>query len=307
MTHANKALGVYIAINENEDDKIKHLTALLQKFGHPLRTAKCEKSASMYTLQYSLMKTFEYPMTVTQLDERTWTDILRPTLTSALHKAGISMNFPRGLLFGPAHFQGYQLQHPYFTQEISHITPLLQKSVQNSQTGQLLRLTAGWFRLELGFPFELGTTLYKHFDSYVSDCWYKSLWKFCSRHPITICEDFPNATLLRKHDQLLMQAFVSAGFCGQELSWLNTIPMAIKAISSLADIVTADESAITHQIYLLKHSNGLCDSFDWLLPPPGDWPSAFVALWIRAFRACFVKPFGIPISKTLLQVAKLGS
>ena len=71
----------------NEDAEIKYLTVLSEKFINQLRTAKCEKNASIYTLQYSLMKIFEYPMIVTQLDEGTWSKILSPTLTAALHKA----------------------------------------------------------------------------------------------------------------------------------------------------------------------------------------------------------------------------
>ena len=231
----------------------------------------------MYTLQYSLMKTFEYPMFATQLDESTRTAILCQTLQAALHKAGMSMSFPRDVLFGPALFQGYQLQHPYFTQEISHITTLLQKSVRNSQTGQLQRLTAECFRLELGIPFELGSTPYKPFDSYATDCWYKSLWKFAAEHPIKIHEDYSNVTLLREGDQFLMQAFVDNGFRDQELSCLNTMQMAIKAIG-LADIVTADGSAISHRADLLKHSNGLHDSLDWPRPPPGEWSTPFINL-----------------------------
>ena len=100
----------------NEEAEIRHLTLLSEKFGPQLKTAKCEKNASMYTLQYSLGKTFEYPMAVTQLDESTWSKILRPTLTAALHKAGMSMNFSMDVIFGPALFQGYQIQHPFFTQ-----------------------------------------------------------------------------------------------------------------------------------------------------------------------------------------------
>ena len=106
------------------------------------------------------------------------------------------------------------------------------------------------FRLELGIPFELGTTPYKPFDSYVTDCWYKSLYRFTAKHPINIHKNYPNATLLREDDQFLMQAFVDNRFQGQEPSWLNTMGMAIKAIR-LADIVTADGSAISHQAYLL--------------------------------------------------------
>ena len=65
-----------------------------------------------------------------------------------------------------------------------------------------------------------------------------------------------------------MQAFVTGGFRGRELCWLNTMRMALEAIS-LADIVTADGRAITQQAYLLKHANGLRDDFDWPRAPPG--------------------------------------
>ena len=102
-----------------------------------------------------------------------------------------------------------------------------------------------------------------------------------------------------------MQAFVSNGFRGQELSWLNTMRMFIKAIS-LAGIVTANGSVVTHQAYLFKHSNGLCDSFDWWPHPlPGEWSPSFVNLWVRALKSCFIDPFGIPSSWALLQVVKL--
>ena len=103
-----------------------------------------------------------------------------------------------------------------------------------------------------------------------------------------------------------MQAFADNGFRGQEFEWLNIMRMAIKAIS-LADIVTADGTVITYQSYLLKHSNGLRDSFDWPRSPPGEWSTAFTNLWVRALKRCFIASFGIPTSRTLLQAAKLGS
>ena len=69
VSHANKTLGVYIAMDGNEEAEIENLTTLPEKFGHQLRTARCEKNASMYTLQYlniqwlqhSLMKSTGQP------------------------------------------------------------------------------------------------------------------------------------------------------------------------------------------------------------------------------------------------------
>ena len=102
-----------------------------------------------------------------------------------------------------------------------------------------------------------------------------------------------------------MQTIVDHRFCGQDLSWFNTMRMAIKALS-LADIVTADDKAITHQAYLLKHSNGLHDSFDWSRFPPVVWSPPFINLWVQALKSCFTEPFGIPNSRTLMQVSTLG-
>ena len=83
--------------------------------------------------------------------------------------------------------------------------------------------------LELGIPLDLGSTPYKPFASYATDCWYKILWKFAAEHLIQIHEDYPNVSLLREGDQFLMQAFVNNGFRGQDLSWFNTMRMAINS------------------------------------------------------------------------------
>ena len=85
--------------------------------------------------------------------------------------------------------------------------------MRSSQTGQLLRVTAERFRLELGIPSQLGLTPYKPFASYVTDCWYKTtIWKLAAEYPIQIHEDYPNVSIMREGDQFLMHAFVDNGF-----------------------------------------------------------------------------------------------
>ena len=46
----------------------------------------------------------------------------------------------------------------------------LQESVSLSQIGQLLRSTAEAFRLEIGFPFTLGTVDFRIGSEYTTDC-----------------------------------------------------------------------------------------------------------------------------------------
>jgi len=71
VSYADKTLGVHIAMDGNKDAEIVYLTKVSATFGQQLRTAKCEKNAAIYALQFSLMKPLEYPMVVTQLDEAT--------------------------------------------------------------------------------------------------------------------------------------------------------------------------------------------------------------------------------------------
>ena len=68
---------------------------------------------------------------------------------------------------------------------------LFQESVSQSQTGILLRACAEAFRVEIEIPFSLTKTKYdrKTFMYYVTDCWYKKLWKFMSLLELYSCLD----------------------------------------------------------------------------------------------------------------------
>ena len=125
--------------------------------------------------------------------------------------------------------------HPFFLQEISHISTHLQESVRNSQTGSLLRLTAETFcLLELGLPFKLGDIPYSPYSNYITpSCWYSHLWKFFSAHPLEAHEDYPELQPLRMGEQFLIQLFVEAGYRGENLRQLNIMRMAIKAVTLL--------------------------------------------------------------------------
>ena len=112
----------------------------------------------------------------------------------------MAKNFPRSVLFGPGKFQGLNVYHPYFLQEIIHIQTLFQESLRNSQTGRLLRANTEAFRIDISVPFSLSVTPYDReiFAYYTTDGWYKSMWKFASRNEfkIRIKEDFIDLPLL---------------------------------------------------------------------------------------------------------------
>jgi len=191
VDYAEKTLGVFVSMDGNENAEKNYLREQSITFAEQMKTSKANKNACMYTYTASFMKTMEYPMAVTQFLEAEWTRIVAPALQNSLQKGGMSKTFTRAVFYGPDHYQGFNVMHPYFNQEITHITTHVQESVNGSQTGKLLQGSAEAFRLELGLPFTLGTVKYDLVAPYLSDCWYKHLFKFVSKQPLEIIEDYP--------------------------------------------------------------------------------------------------------------------
>ena len=174
--------------------------------------------------------------------------------------------------FGPEKFQGLNVYHPYFLQEIIHIQTLFQESLRNSQTGRLLRANAEAFRIDIGVPFSLLDTPYdkETFAYYTTDRWYKSMWKFASsnKFDIRIKEDFIDLPLLRHNDVPLMTVF-SRTYKYLDLKTLNYVRKFLKAYS-LADITTIDGKNISHLAYTVEKSNNLRNL---------TWPRNPVMMW----------------------------
>ena len=72
-----------------------------------------------------------------------------------MNSAGMVRNMPHTIFYfyGPEKYQGLNVYHPYFLQEITHVMILIQESVSQSQTGIILRACAEAFRVEIGIPF----------------------------------------------------------------------------------------------------------------------------------------------------------
>ena len=123
----------------NEQAEKHYLREQSVTFADQMKTSKTNKNDCMYTYTASFIKTMEYPMAVAQFSEAEWTHIVAPTLQNSLQKGGMSKTFPRAVFYGPDHYQGFNVMHPYFNQEITYITTHVQEHVNGSQTDKLLK------------------------------------------------------------------------------------------------------------------------------------------------------------------------
>jgi len=295
-SHAEKTLGVYISMDGNEEEEIKYLTQKCIQFGAKMKASTCTKNEAIYAFTTSLLSSLEYALPVTNLTESQWEKILSPALIPSLHKAGVSKSISRASLYGPAKFQGFNIQHPYYTQQIKHVTTLLQEVHSNTQTGMILLATAEQLRLELGFPLDINTSDFNACSAYITHSWYSSLWKFLWKSPITITENFTDPPMLRQRDTYLMSLFSNSGYKGEELRLLNEIRMALQIIT-ISDIATADGNSIRHSVVLLQHSNSLRCNFDW--PRAVPLSTNLKSLWKKALCRCLLRNPDQPSSRKL--------
>ena len=300
----NESLGIQLTLTGNQSKQKEVLKEKSEVFATQIRTRKCDNTTALWTFTNSFYPSMMYPMVATYFSEDDWNEIMRPALRATLSSAGMAKNFPRSIFFGPEKYQGLDVYHPYFLQEIIHLQTLFQESLRNSQTGRLLRANAEAFQIEIGIPFSISNTKYdiKTFTYYTPNGFYKSMWKFCSndKHGIKIKEDFQDLPLLRKNDVPLMIVFAKT-FKNSSLETLNFVRKHLKAYS-LADITTINGKFISHLAFTAVESNGF-RSVTW--PRTPELSNNMIFLWQQAIKSCFLNQYSN--SQKLLTQHQLGT
>ena len=120
--------------------------------------------------------------------------------------------------------------------------------------GDLLLHSLELIRLELGLPGTFTDWNFALRGDCVTDCWLKTVWKYCRDHGIGLYDRHTSLTLARKDDQFLMEAFYRAKYTAADLKKLNECRTFLKVVT-LADICTADGK------FIVKKNNGRTTPF----------------------------------------------
>jgi hypothetical protein len=158
---ATETLGVWQAMDGNNKEQIAQLHKKMSEFAECIRTGFLSKNDAWHSIQTTIMKTLEYSMIATTIQEKEWEYIMAPMLKVGLPRAGFARTFPRAVLYGPSLVQGLEVFHPWYHQEILHLLTILNHTEQKTITGQLLTTSFEQLRLELGTSGYLTDTSYK--------------------------------------------------------------------------------------------------------------------------------------------------
>jgi hypothetical protein len=79
-----ESLGVWIALDGNQEKIKTILTETSHVFASQVSTSKCSRNDALYTYTISFMASMQYPMIATQSSENEWNKIIRPALQATL-------------------------------------------------------------------------------------------------------------------------------------------------------------------------------------------------------------------------------
>jgi hypothetical protein len=260
--HAKETLGVFLAMNGNNKEEIKKLRAKSVEFSECIRTGRLTRFDAWYALTSTVMKTLEYLMAATTIKEKEWNSIMSPLMAEALPAAGINRKFPQQLLYAPLKYQGLGIIHPYYRQELVHITEILRESSMTSITGELMRAAMEQLCLEIGLGGVLREWSYPSYGQNATSCWLQTVWKFCSQHDLFIHDKCPQLQRARQNDHFLMDVFLAHGYTGNNLKMLNNCRMWLKTITT-ADVTTADGKYLTLDSWNGKRIDSRCHNYQW--------------------------------------------
>ena len=240
---AKRMLGVFLAIDGSNDVQIKHMRRVAEVWYDQIRVGHLSRYDAWSALQSTVMKTLEYPLLALTLTEAECSTIMAPVLTGGLPNIGVSRSMARSLVYAPLKYQGLDIHNLYTTQGLGHIMGLMNHIWQGSPTGNLLRTSLEYAKVELGIR---GSYFNKNYDIYGhlgEDTWLKHLWKFLYDSGIQIDDKSSDFPLVREGDSTLSDnfavAFIEGRITKAEWSKANKCRVFLKVLT-VGDIASGD-------------------------------------------------------------------
>src|SRR5210317_979062 len=236
---SERTLGVMLAPEENKPAQAAHLRKIAQQWVANFRPVHLLRSDVLPLLRTTILKSLEYPMVVTTLNQKEWNKIMWPVLEASLPKAGVCRRFPRSYVMAPISLQGLGVPNPYASQIFIQLEQLLRHPANRTQTGRYLDAVLQAHQLETGTSYGILQQDYSNTAILATDTWIKRAWSMLESIDAYVAFDSPTLQLFREGDRLLNEVFIDMEVDQEDLRWLNWCAMFLR-VRTVSDIVTAD-------------------------------------------------------------------
>jgi hypothetical protein len=180
-----------------------------------------------------------------------------------------------------AGFFGVGLPHLRVEALIAMLNKLLMHYGCDTATGRFMQVSYSLFYLELGLLFQPMQESDQKYSTLVTHSWMKMLWEKTLMFELhTVVADVP-FQFPRQGDQSLMWVFITAGYRGDTLRWLNRVRISIQVLF-LSNVLTASGGKVSLDILSRQPKGEVWSTMRW----PTEWPTnSDMQLWNNALSS----------------------
>jgi hypothetical protein len=185
-----------------------------------------------------------FPLPCSALTQQQCRHIQAPALAALLPKLHLNQHTPHAILFGELRFGGLILPDLYTVQGYGQLRLLLGHLQLRDETGQLILITISHLQLWVGSAKTFFALPYPHYALWIHHNWLMAIWKHTVQLQMQVeVEHHWLPKLLREHDLMLMDFFMTLNFSPSQLQLINRCRLFLQVLT-LSDITSADGRTI---------------------------------------------------------------
>ena len=265
-TTTKRTLGVRMAVDGNMSGEKEYLLGKSIEWAAKIKKAYLKKEEATLALISTIARTWSYPLQATKFTREECEEIMSPVYKVAISKMGVCRTIPKEYRYAPKYLNGLGLPNMYTMQGIDKLKVVVNQVNSGTQLGLLMAAQLEIASLELGMGEHLLKTAYEEWEFLLTDCWFKSLWKFCWEEGIRLEGYYHRPTVSRENDEFLMEKLLTENrdiFDKEEIMVINRCRVYLQ-VMTMADIASGDGRYISRRTI-----NGIKDNSrrsKWIWP-----------------------------------------
>jgi hypothetical protein len=222
-------------------------TTMRQKFDTMAQQLRQISMSSLLARKYYFtmyLCAVKYSLSVTTMTMKEPHSVQSLITAVTLNKLGYHRNYyPHAVAFAPIRLLDVvatSMCNPHIEQGLAPINSLLDYIGTGHKIGDVMAISLRSLQVEAGILSDILASPGKELLTYVTDCWFLELRKFCEKHSIRIHVK-ANRVLssARQHDQFIMDIVISMPFKRQEFVDINLVHIIYLQVCTISDIATA--------------------------------------------------------------------
>ena len=173
-----KMLGAISAPDGNTSEQYQALLQKAKLWGTKIKTSYLNRFDVTMSLRQGIIKSLEYPLGVSLMDEKQCYNVMVPVITPYLHKMGMNSKTSRTIVHGPSQYGGLQIPNLYTSSGIQKIQLFLGHTRKQDVTGTIMNIALGTLQQEIGISNPVLQSDYKKYGVLASQSWCHCLWRF---------------------------------------------------------------------------------------------------------------------------------